>query len=124
MEQFWTIFWSAIGVILMGLATWISTFVTSWLSSKIKDNKLQRLSLALNDIVMRAVMTVTQTYVDNMKKKNVFDADAQIAALVKCKAIVNSQLTTELKQYITDNFGDIENYITTLIESTILSLKK
>lgn len=124
MEQFWTIFWSAIGVILMGLATWVSTFVTSWLSSKIKDKKLQRLSLALNDIVTRAVMTVTQTYVESMKKQNAFDGEAQKEALRRCKEIVDAQLTQELRDFVQENFKDVESYITSLIESTILGLKK
>lgn len=124
MEQFWTIFWSAIGVILMGLATWISSFVTSWLSTKIKDKKLQTLATKLNDIVLRAVMTVTQTYVESMKKKNAFDEKAQKEALNKCVAIINTQLTQELKDYVEENFKDVESYITSLIESTILGLKK
>lgn len=123
MEQFWTIFWSAIGVILMGLETWVSTFVTSWLSTKIKDKKLQALATKLNDIVLRAVMTVTQTYVESMKKKNAFDEKAQKEALNKCLAIINTQLTQELKDYVEENFGDLQSYLLTLIESTILGLK-
>lgn len=123
MEQFWTIFWSAIGVILMGLATWVSTFVTSWLSTKIKDKKLQTLATKLNEIVTRAVMTVTQTYVESMKKKNAFDEKAQKEALNKCLAIINTQLTQELKDYVEENFGDLQSYLLTLIESTILGLK-
>lgn len=123
MEQFWTIFWSAIGVILMGLATWVSSFVTSWLSTKIKDKKLQGLATKLNEIVMRAVMTITQTYVDNMKKQNAFDGEAQKNALNKCLGIINTQLTPELRDYVEENFGDIKSYLVTLIESTIASLK-
>ena len=123
MEQFWTIFWSAIGVILMGLATWVSTFVTSWLSTKIKDKKLQALATKLNEIVTRAVMTITQTYVESMKKKNAFDEKAQKEALNKCLAIINTQLTQELKDYVEENFGDLQSYLLTLIESTILGLK-
>ena len=123
MEQFWTIFWSAIGVILMGLATWISTFVTSWLSTKIKDKKLQTLATKLNEIVTRAVMTVTQTYVESMKKKNAFDEKAQQEALEKCLAIIKTQLTQELRDYVEENYGDLQSYLLTLIESTILGLK-
>ena len=123
MEQFWTIFWSAIGVILMGLATWVSSFVTSWLSTKIKDKKLQELATKLNEIVTRAVMTVTQTYVESMKKKNAFDGEAQKEALDKCLAIIKTQLTQELRDYVEENFGDIQSYLVTLIESTILGLK-
>ena len=123
MEQFWTIFWSAIGVMLMGLATWVSSFVTSWLSTKIKDKKLRSLAVQLNEIVMRAVMTITQTYVDNMKKQNAFDGEAQKNALNKCLGIINTQLTPELRCYVEENFGDIQSYLVTLIESTIASLK-
>ena len=123
MGQFWTIFWSAIGVILMGLATWVSTFVTSWLSTKIKDKKLQGLATKLNDIVLRAVMTVTQTYVESMKKKNAFDEKAQQEALEKCLAIIKTQLTQELRDYVEENYGDLQSYLITLIESTILGLK-
>ena len=123
MEQFWTIFWSAIGVILMGLATWVSSFITSWLSTKIKDKKLCSLALQLNEIVKRAVMTITQTYVDNMKKQNAFDGEAQKNALNKCLGIINTQLTRELRDYIEENFGDIQSYLVTLVESTIASLK-
>ena len=124
MEQFWTIFWGAIGTVLTALASWGSVMLTTWLSSKIKDKKLQRLSLALNDIVTRAVMTVTQTYVESMKKKNAFDGEAQKEALKRCKEIVDAQLTQELRDFVQENFKDVESYITSLIESTILGLKK
>lgn len=123
MEQFWTIFWSAVGIILMGLATWVSTFVTSWLSTKIKDKKFQTLATKLNDIVLRAVMTVTQTYVESMKKKNAFDEKAQKEALERCMAIIKTQLTQELRDYVEENYGDLQSYLLTLIESTILGLK-
>lgn len=124
MEQFWTIFWSAVGVIITGLASWLSIVITQWLNSKIKDKTLARHASAVLEIVTNAVMTITQTYVDNMKKNNMFDAEAQKIALDKCYAIVNSQLTSELKEYLANNFGDVQSYLMSLIESTILTLKK
>ena len=68
-------------------------------------------------------MTITQTYVDNMKKQNAFDGEAQKNALNKCLGIINTQLTQELRDYVEENFGDIKSYLVTLIESTIASLK-
>ena len=124
MEQFWTIFWSAVGVIITGLASWLSIVITQWLNSKIKDKTLARHASAVLEIVTNAVMTITQTYVDNMKKNNMFDAEAQKIALDKCYTIVNSQLTSELKEYLANNFGDVQSYLMSLIESTILTLKK
>ena len=124
MEQFWTIFWSAVGVLLTGLASWLSIVITQWLNSKIKDKTLARHATAVNDIVTHAVLTITQTYVENMKKNNAFDGEAQKEALNKCYVLVNTQLTQELRDYLTNNFGDIQAYLMSLIESTILRLKK
>ena len=38
--------------------------------------------------------------------------------------MIKSQLAPELINYITTNFGDLESYLKTLIESTIYTLKK
>jgi uncharacterized protein YdaT len=66
---------------------------------------------------------VFQTYVDTLKKSGSFNKDAQDIALSKAKDTVLSQLTTEVKDYITTNFGDLNNWITNQIESSINLLK-
>lgn len=123
MEQFWQIFWGAVGTVLTALASWGSVMLTTWLSTKIKDKRLQRLALALNDIITRAVVTVNQTLVDGMKKAGAFNDDAHKEVFGKCKDYVMNQLTQELKDYVKDNFGDVEAYVTTCIESKIVELK-
>ena len=45
-------------------------------------------------------------------------------ALNRCLAKVKSQLVPEVQKYIVDNFGDLDEYLKGLIESTIYSLKK
>ena len=124
LSAFWPIFWSIVGIILSGLATWLTTFVVGLLNQKIKDKKLARWSSELFTIIMSAVQTVFQSFVDTMKKAGKFDESAQKEAKERAYNIIVSQLTPELKKYIQDTFGDMKEYLMNQIESMIYSLKK
>lgn len=75
------------------------------------------------DIVMNAVRSVFQTYVETLKKNGTFDKESQKVALIKAKDDALAQMSDEIKDYITKNYGDLETWITTQIESTINILK-
>jgi len=124
LDAFWPIFWGIIGTVGTGLATWLTTFVVGLLNQKIKDKKLARWSSELFQIIMSAVQTVFQEFVDTMKKAGKFDEAAQKESKERAYKIIVSQLTPELKTYITDNFGDMKDYIMNQIESMIYNLKK
>lgn len=124
MEQFWPIFWSIIGTVGTGLATWLTTFIVSLLNQKIKDKKLARWSGELFQIIMNAVQTVFQEFVETLKEKGEFNEAAQIEAKERAYKIITSQLSVELQGYITDNFGDMKEYIMNQIEAMIYNLKK
>ena len=123
MEQFWSIFWSAVGILITGLVSWLTTVVVSWLNSKIKDKKIAQFASDLWLIFTSAVNTIQQTYVDYMKKEGKFTEERQKEAFDRAVSIVKTQLTPELKNYITEHFGDIEEYIKTQIESIIYQNK-
>lgn len=122
-QEILNIIWSAVGVIVTGLLSWATTALISWLNSKIKDNKVKQWTTDLTQIVMRSVMTISQTYVDSLKRENAFTKEAQKEAFNKCMDLIKSQLTPELQKYIQENFGDMETYLKTQIESIIKSLK-
>ena len=124
MEAFWPIFWGIIGTIGTGLATWLTTFIVGLLNQKIKDKKVAKWSSDLFQIIMSAVQAVFQEFVDTMKKAGKFDEAAQKEAKERAYKIILSQLTPELKSYITDNFGDMKEYLMNQIESMIYTLKK
>ena len=124
MEQFWVVFWSIIGTVATGLATWLTTFLVGLLNQKIKDKKLARWSSELLTIIMGAVQTVMQEFVSVMKKEGKFDEAAQKEAKERAYRIITAQLTAELKTYITDNFGDMKDYIMNQIEAAIYQLKR
>ncbi len=123
MTQFWPIFWSAIGTGLTALISWAVSRLIVWLNGKIKDEKMRKHANAVVQIVYNAVQAIFQTFVEKLKDDGKFTAEEQAEAKVKCLEIINAQLTPELKEYITTNFGDIKEYLSTQIEAIIYQLK-
>ena len=123
MDEIIKVLLSVLGVILTGLATWATTALTAWLNAKVKDKKLAKFLSDLSAIVITSVKTVYQTYVEALKDKNVFNKEAQKTALDEALKLIKTQLTPELIQYIEDNFGDVDSWLKSQIESTIYSLK-
>lgn len=122
-QEVLNIIWSAVGIVITGLLSWATTALVGWLNSKIKDTKVKQWATDLTKIIMSSVQTITQTYVDSLKREGAFTEEAQKEAFNKCLTLVKSQLTPELITYIQENFGDMETYLKTQIESMIQSLK-
>ncbi len=112
-----------ITAVILPLISFAGTKLISWLNAKVKDENAKMQLTVATTIVKNAVLTVFQTYVDSLKASGSFNAQAQSTALLKAKEIALSQMTTEVKEYIIKNYGDIENWLTTQIESTIKLLK-
>ena len=109
--------------IILPLISYAVARLITWLNTKIKDeNAKQQLTVA-TDIVTNAVRSVFQTYVESLKKNGTFDKESQKAALIKAKNDALAQMTDEIKEYITKNYGNLETWIITQIESTINILK-
>ena len=123
-QEVLNIIYSVISIIATGIASLIVAKVSQWLNAKIKDKKLAEAMTQILSIAENCVKEVFQTFVDSLKKEGMFDEEAQKEAFNKCKEKIKSQLSIELIQFIQDNFGDVESYITSLIESTIFNLKK
>lgn len=109
--------------VILPLISFAGTKLISWLNAKVKDENAKMQLIVATTIVKNAVLTVFQTYVDSLKASGTFNAQAQKTALLKAKEIALSQMTAEVKEYIIKNYGDIENWLTTQIESTIKLLK-
>ncbi len=105
--------------VILPLISFAGTKLISWLNAKVKDENAKMQLAVATTIVKNAVLTVFQTYVDSLKASGTFNAQAQNTALLKAKEIALSQMTAEVKEYIIKNYGDIENWLTTQIESTI-----
>lgn len=109
--------------VILPLISYAGARLITWLNAKIKDeNTKQQLTVA-TDIVTNAVRSVFQTYVEALKKNGTFDKESQKVALIKAKNDALAQMSDEIKDYITKNYGVLETWITTQIESTINILK-
>jgi len=119
-----TILWGALGTIVTAFIGWLTTTGVIWLNNKIKDAKIARWSSAIYQIVMAAVQTVFQEFVDVMKKAGTWNEETAKEAKERAMKIIMGQLTPELKKFIEDNFGDMKEYLMNLIESVIYQLKR
>lgn len=123
MDQITQILLSALGVIITGLAGLVVAKFTEWINTKIKDEKAAKYLATIMEISMNAVKEVYQTFTEALKKEGKFDKEAQDKAIEMCLTKIKAQLAPELIDYIKINFGDITEYLKTLIESNIYSLK-
>ena len=109
--------------IVLPLLTYAGTRLIAYLNSKIKDENYKILLTTATDIVVNAVRSVFQTYVESLKASGSFNAEAQLIALNKAKDIALEQMTDEVKEFISKNYGSVDAWLTTTIESTINLIK-
>ena len=110
--------------IILPLISMIGGKLINWLSTKIKNEKAGNLIGTTTEIVINAVKSVFQTYVDSLKKEGEFGKESQLVALNKAKEVAISQMTEEVKEFIRENYGDLDAWLNTQIEATIDTLKK
>ena len=107
-----------LGILVPFVIQWIRTKSTALVASA--DNDLSKKYIAmLTDTVTNAVIAVKQTYVDALKGKNAFTAEAQKEAFTMAYTAVLNNLTDEAKVYLNEAYGDLESYIKVLIEAKV-----
>lgn len=74
-------------------------------------------------IVLDAVRCTFQSYVEALKKSGGFDQKAQIYAFNLAKDTALKQLGDDAKTYISENYGDLQEWLKTEIEASINKLK-
>lgn len=109
--------------VVLPLITLGGTKLIQLINQKIKDEKTRNILTGLTTIVERAVRSVTQTYVDSLKKSGKFDQETQQVALTLAKEEVLKELNQETKSFIETNYGSINDFVITQIEATINTLK-
>lgn len=109
--------------VIIPLITWGGTELIKLIQTKVKNEKATEYLTVASTIVMNAVKTVFQTYVDSLKKSGKFTKETQEEALFRAKEIVIRQINDETKEYIKSKYGSFEIWLNTQIESTIDTLK-
>lgn len=118
-----TILLSVIGIILTALVSWGAERLIALINSKLANTKYAQYLTAAIDVVARAVKTTYQTYVEVLKDKNMFTTDAQKEALETAKNITLVQLSQDMKKFVEENFGNLEDWIYSTIEAVLYDLK-
>lgn len=109
--------------IIVPLISFLGVKLTQFLNTKIRDEKAASFLSQASDIVLNAVRSVFQTYVESLKNSGSFNDDAQKIAFGLAKNIVLKQMSEELKTFIISNYGDLEEWIRNKIEASINLLK-
>ena len=109
--------------IILPLISLAGTKLIGWLSTKIKNEKANNILETATNIVINAVKSVFQTYVDSLKKEGKFDKESQLVALNKAKDVAISQMSEDVKEFIKNNYGNLDAWLNTQIEATIDTLK-
>ena len=121
--NFQEILFSAIGTILTGLLAWLVSIITHWINSKIKDKNAAKILTSVTTLVTNVVQATYQSYVEALKGTDAWTKEAQEAALNKALTTIKSQLNSEGIKFIEENYGNVEEYLKTLIESVLYKLK-
>lgn len=108
-----------VGIIVSGLSIYVTYLINKW----IKDKDLKEIVLSLNQVVQQAVLTIYQTYVEELKCKNEFTLEAQKLALDRCLSLIKTNIPIKVKTWLEANYEDIDRYLKSLIEAQIGLLK-
>lgn len=121
--MFTEIFIGLLTTVLTTLVGWAVAKLTALLDVKIKDKKALSFITNATNIVLDAVKSTYQTYVENIKGTELWDVEAQKKALSMAKNKALAALNDGTKKYIQENYGDINEWLENKIESTLYTLK-
>ena len=120
--------WGQIGTeIIIGFAgiliTALGAYVTYLINKYVKNQEVKEIINSLHQLVRDSVLEVYQTFVEELKDKDLFDKNAQKLALERCLELIRVNMPQRVKTWLEANVGDITAYLKSLIEAQIGSLK-
>jgi hypothetical protein len=86
---------------------------------KSENDLVDKYVFMLTETISTCVIATKQTYVESLKKDELFDAEAQKKALQMTLDQVKSILTEEAKAYLAEAYGDLNAYIIQKIEAEV-----
>lgn len=116
----------ALYLVVTGIVPLLITYIILFLKSKIKEQQekidnenLNKYITIATDAISMAVLTVSQTYVDELKRQGKFDKQAQEVAKQMAIDKAKSLITEEAKNAVTLLYGDFEAYLNSQIEALV-----
>ena len=117
-------------VCLIPLLGILTKYLVAYIAMKSEEmqkqakNELAQTYLQMaGETIMACVIATNQTYVESLKAQGKFDKEAQEIAFNKTLESVLTLLNDEVKEYITEVFGDLNAYLNTQIEAAVNGTK-
>lgn len=108
---------------LLGVLTvYIVKFIqkkTQELNSKNENELMNKYLTMLSNTIIDCVIATNQTYVESLKKQGKFDLEAQKVAFEMTYNAVINVLSNDAKTYLSNIYGDLDKYITNMIEAEV-----
>lgn len=111
-----------LGILTKYLITFISMKAEE-MKQKTSNETAQKYISMASETIMACVLATNQTYVESLKAQGKFDKEAQEIAFNKTLEAVLLLMNDEVKEYITEVFGDLNAYLTTQIEAAVNGTK-
>lgn len=109
--------------ILTGYIVSVAKNVAENMAAKTGSTVEQSFIQEITDTISTAVSSTNQTYVDALKSAGQFSLAAQKEALQKSLDTALSILSTAAQEFITETYGDLEQYLTARIEAEVRTQK-
>ena len=93
------------------------------MKQKTNNETAQKYLQMATDTITACVIATNQTYVESLKAQGKFDKEAQEVAFNRTLEAVLALMNDEVKEYITEVFGDLNTYLTTQIEAAVNGTK-
>ncbi len=104
----------------------LTAFVVKWLkaketeiTTKVDNDTADKYISLVMSTVRDCVVATNQTYVESLKQQGSFDAEAQKNAFKATYESVLNILSDDAKEYLIHAYGDLNAYLTTLIEAEV-----
>ena len=91
---------------------------------KVNNDIAEKYIHLVTDTITNCVIATNQTYVDSLKKEGKFDEKAQKVAFEKTLNAVLAILSEDAKTYIKETTGDLNTYLSQMIEAEVSKNKK
>lgn len=121
-------------LVITGILPFVTVYFANFVKSIIQKNKdnieseqVQNLIDYAGEAISVAVMTVSQTYVDTMKRQGKFDAEAQAIAkqmaIDKAKELISREMKFAIESVYTNFDAYLDNYIETVVRESKIDVK-
>lgn len=120
--------WQICIIPILGILT---AFIVKFLKTKseeilgkVDNDTAKKYIRLITETITNCVIATNQTYVDSLKKEGKFDEEAQKTAFEKTLNAVLTILSEDAKVYIKETTGDLNTYLSQMIEAEVNKNKK